>query len=552
MDSSKFSTFHASAREKFLALSLESTRKSYYPQLKEQLENLKRNEARLKLLIDNLPALIAYVNAKEEFVLINRSFERALGESRAQIVGRKIIGIVGPKAYSRLQSGLETVLAGISARFEYYPERIDLKGRCFEINLVPEKESSGQVSGFYIMAIDLTQKKAAEKEKFQLEKSLHQAQKMEAIGTLSGGIAHDFNNILSGIFGYSQLIDLRVNEPDQVRELNKKIFEGARRASDLIQQILTFSRQTEFNRQPLSFSAILKEALKLLRSTIPTTIQIKEQIESSAMVLADATQVHQVIMNLSTNAYHAMAEKGGVLTVALKDAVLTDLQLQKYGQNTSFICLEISDTGPGIEDEVRNRIFDPYFTTKAMGKGTGLGLAIVDGIVKKHNGFIELTSAQGYGTCFAIFLPVHKAEKRASSRTGAKRTETSFPKGQGKILLVDDEPGIRETFSGLLTFQGYTVTAFDSGGPALDAFARDPSAFDLVITDMTMPGLTGAQLAKKILAFRKDLPIIICTGFHENFSKAQAARAGIARYLEKPVTAAELLGTIRQLLSPYN
>ena len=550
MDSSKFSTFHASAREKFLALSLESTRKSYYPQLKEQLENLKRNEARLKLLIDNLPALIAYVNAKEEFVLINRSFERALGESRAQIAGRKIIEIVGPKAYSRLQSGLENVLAGISARFEFYPERIDLKGKCFEINLVPEKESSGQVNGFYIMAIDLTQKKEAEKEKFQLEKSLHQAQKMEALGTLSGGIAHDFNNILSGIFGYSQLIDLRVNKPDQVRVLNKKIFEGARRASDLIQQILTFSRKTEFNRQPLSFSAILKEALKLLRSTIPTTIQIKEQIESSAMILADATQVHQVIMNLSTNAYHAMAEKGGVLTVGLKDAVLTDLQLQKYGQNGPFICLEISDTGPGIEDEVRNRIFDPYFTTKAMGKGTGLGLAIVDGIVKKHNGFIELTTAQGQGTCFDIFFPVHKARRRTSPGAGTRKTDTPFPKGQGNILLVDDEPGIRETFSGLLTFQGYTVTAFDSGGPALDAFARDPSAFDLVITDMTMPGITGVQLAKEILAFRKDLPIIICTGFHENFSKDQAARAGIARYLEKPVTSAELLDTIRQLLSP--
>ncbi len=548
MNNSQSSQFHASARKKFLALSLESTRKSYYPQLQKQLDNLKRNEARLNLLIDNLPAYIAYVNDKEELVLVNRKFEKLMGKSRDEMIGQKLATITGKQNYTRVKAQITQVLSGETSRFEFYPETGQARGRCLEVNFIPEMENSGEISGFYIMTIDVTKNKEAEKEKLRLEASLHQAQKMEAIGTLSGGIAHDFNNILSGIFGYSQLIDLQISDPEKVGRHNRKIIEGARRATDLIQQILTFSRRTEFNKQPLHFSVILKEALKLLRSTIPTTIQIKEQIDSRAVVMADATQIHQVIMNLCTNAYHAMTDKGGILTVTLNEVMLTETQTHRQDQSGPFICLEIRDTGPGIAPEIRNKIFDPYFTTKDVEKGTGLGLAIVDGIVKKHEGFIELFTDPDEGTCFSIFFPVYKADEQKRYDSGAQELK-SLPKGKGRIMLVDDEPGIRETFSGILTFQGYTVSAFEGGEPAFKAFAGDPAAYDLVITDMTMPEMTGLQLAKELLAIRKEIPVIICTGYHENFSKAEALQNGIARYLQKPVISSELLDNIQQLLN---
>jgi len=538
--------FHRSARKKFLELSLESTRKSYYPQLMKQLESAKKNEQQLQLLIDNMPAQISYVTAQEEFALVNREFETVIGLGRDQIVGSHLSKILGKKNYIRVKPHIESALSGKSGCFEIFIP--DPKNKHYEINYVAETEESKKTNGFYVLAIDLTEKKKAEAEKSELKDRLRQAQKMEAIGTLSGGIAHDFNNILSGIFGYSQLIDFHVNDPEQIKNYNRKIVEGAERAASLVRQILTFSRKTEYNRQYVSFHSILKEALKLLRSTIPANIEIIEDIRSDATILADATQIHQVIMNLCTNAYHAMGNDSGILTLTLHEVLVTEkmsLKDTNYSPGR-YLNFEIRDTGQGIDPQTREKIFDPYFTTKPMGKGTGLGLSIVRGIVERHGGAIELDTKVGEGTCFSLYFPV-VTEETPDTET-VENPEEKSAAVTGNIMVIDDEPAILNTLSAILSRQGYQISAFDNGVPALETFTHTPDRFDLIITDMTMPRLTGDRLARKILKIRADIPILVCTGYHESFSEAEATRAGITKFIQKPITASALLKIINELL----
>ncbi len=395
---------------------------------------------------------------------------------------------------------------------------------------------------------EIKKRKEVEQQKEEVEKYLSQTQKLESIGTLAGGIAHDFNNILSGIFGYSQLLNLHINEPERVKGYNHKIFEGAQRATSLIQQIQTFSRQTKFNKQPFNFFTILNEALKLIRSTIPTNIEIKEVLNSKAMILADATQIHQVIMNLCTNAYHAMGDDGGILTIELNEIKLTENQIPKGTNLVSgkYIRLEVGDTGPGIDHKVREKIFDPYFTTKKTGKGSGLGLAIVGGIVKKHNGFITFDTKIGVGTIFRLYFPITEGKKASSNEI--EKTEGNPSTANENIMLVDDEPAIIDTLSVILSKQGYKISTFDNGESALAMLAENPTRFDLIVTDMTMPKMTGDKLSIEALKIRGDIPIIVCTGYHENFTETEAINAGIKKYIQKPVDGSELSKIIRELL----
>ncbi len=548
MTDSTPNTIHQSARKRFLELSLESTRKSYYPQLKEQLENTRKNEKRLQLLIDNMPAQISYVDSQERYVLVNREFEKSFRLKKEQILGKRIETIIGQKQYHSVKSHIQKALAGQSGRFEFQIKRKTGQIRWYEINYVPETGNDGGTSGFYVLTIDLTDIKQAEQEKNQLKDRLRQSQKMEAIGTLSGGIAHDFNNILSGIFGYSQLADTHINEPMRAKAYISKIFEAAQRASSLIQQILTFSRQTKYNKQPIQMNLILNEALKLIRSSIPANIEIKEIINSNSAVLADATQLHQVIMNLCTNAYHAMGDNGGVLTVLLEDVYLNEKPLPEGTELCpgTYLKLEIRDTGSGIPAGIKERIFDPYFTTKKMDKGTGLGLAVVNGIVKKHNGFIEFNSRIGSGTAFQVYLPVveNKREKKIQTSQLNESTVTQ----SRHLMLVDDEQSILESLGGILTSRGYHVSSYDNGILALNAFKKKPDSYDLIITDMTMPKMTGDKFAMEVLKFRPELPVIICTGYHENFTEQQALKIGIKKYLPKPFISEDLIKIIKNLL----
>jgi signal transduction histidine kinase/CheY-like chemotaxis protein len=391
------------------------------------------------------------------------------------------------------------------------------------------------------LAIDITEKK-------QIESRLRQAQKMEAIGTLAGGIAHDFNNILSGIFGYLQLAKLHIQDPERALKDLEKVLEGAKRASLLIKQILTFSRHKGNDCRPLVLFSLVQETLKLLRAVIPANIEIKNNIVSKAMILADSTQIHQLVLNLCTNAYQAMGSRGGVLTIGLNEVVLGKDQLgqEKNLLPGKYLKFDVYDTGPGIEKDIQDKIFDPYFTTKEMGKGTGLGLAMVAGIVKKHNGFITVHSQPGEGASFKVFIPVMDS-KFFIEKSTIEENVTSYS-GTETVMLVDDETDILISQEKFLTGLGYKVSSFEDGESALRTFLNHPHAFDLIVTDMTMPRISGDKLSKEILKIKPEIPIILCTGFHETFTREVALELGIRKYVQKPIEAGVLSKLIRDIL----
>jgi len=419
--------------------------------------------------------------------------------------------------------------------------------RIVELSCSLMKDDQNQPIGFYGIVRDISERLQAKEEKKKIETQLQQSQKMEAIGTLAGGIAHDFNNILSLIFGYTELAMGNLPEDSHARSDMNKLLQAGDRARDLVKQILTFSRHTEQEQKPILIQPIVKEALKLLRATLPTTIEIRQNIATTSMVLADPTQMHQVIMNLCTNAYHAMSEKGGVLDVSLTDIDL-DAEFTTKHLNTypgPYLRLTVSDTGQGIEEEALGRIFEPYFTTKGQNGGTGMGLAVVHGIVKSHGGIITVYSKPGKGSTFNVFLPriEHaEADKETDIRLG------KIPTGNEHILFIDDEPAIVDIGKGMLEHLGYTVEVRTSPIEALAAFKALSGKFDLIISDMTMPKMTGDELAKELMNIRPDIPIILCTGFSEHINEEQAKAIGIRKLIMKPFIMREMAEAIRQVL----
>ncbi|MBW2662853.1 MAG: response regulator [Deltaproteobacteria bacterium] len=383
-------------------------------------------------------------------------------------------------------------------------------------------------------------------EQKQLQAQLQQAQKMESIGTLAGGIAHDFNNILFSVMGYAEMALDDTEKGTSLHDNLQEVFLAVQRASNLVKQILTFSRQADQELQPLQVQLVVREALKLIRSTLPTTIEIKQYISNQCgLVMADASQIHQVVMNLLTNAFHAMEDEGGKLEVILKEVELDVDDLKDPAMVPgSYICLTVTDTGTGIDKSVVDRIFDPYFTTKEKERGTGLGLAVVHGIVKGFKGDISVYSEPGKETSFQVYLPVIR------TRTETKETRVISPaqRGTERILLVDDEEQIVRMSQQMLERLGYHVTARTSSVETLKAFRAAPDKFDLVITDTTMPHMTGIQLAKKLMEIRPDISIIICTGFSEKISEDKAKAMGIRGYIMKPVVKSELAKKIREVL----
>jgi CheY-like chemotaxis protein len=369
---------------------------------------------------------------------------------------------------------------------------------------------------------------------------------MEAIGTLAGGIAHDFNNILFPMVGFAEMAleDTPVDSP--LRDYLNEILQGTKRAGDLVKQILTFSRQADQEIKPLKVQLIIKEVLKLIRSSLPSTIEIKQYISTKCgLVMADATQIHQIAMNLVTNAYHAMEETSGKLEVTLKEIELGSDDLRDPSMIPgSYVCLTVADTGIGMDKAVLDRIFDPYYTTKEKDKGTGLGLSVVHGIVKSYDGDISVYSEPGKGTAFHVYLPVIKMHVA----TEEAEVVTPIQKGSERILLVDDEDQIIRMEKQMLKRLGYHVTTRTSSLDALEAFRAVPDNFDLIITDMTMPNMTGVKLSQKLLAIRPDMPIIICSGFSEQIDDERAKAIGIRGFIMKPVVKSELAKKIREVL----
>lgn len=396
------------------------------------------------------------------------------------------------------------------------------------------------------MAIILMQHDSEAQNK-EMERRLYQSQKMESIGTLAGGIAHDFNNILSGILGYAQLAARNLDDSDKVKNNLSQINKGAKRASDLIQQILTFSRQGKHTKVPVKLYIIVKEVIKFLRSSMPSTISINESILSQATVKADQTQVHQIVMNLCTNAFHAMRETGGQLSVSLSEADIKD----KYDvpeliiNPGRYLKLQVSDSGYGIASKNLSKIFEPYFTTKKIGEGTGLGLAVVLGIVEEHNGYLKVNSKLGAGSVFQVYFPIIEEKLELNS---VHTKETHPQRGTEHLLIVDDEESILTSISEFLEDFGYSVSPFLDPESAFQEFQKNPDKFDLIMTDMTMPNLSGDELTLKILKLRKEMPIILCSGYSDKISKNRAIKMGIKKYLQKPIDMQALLFLIRKIL----
>jgi signal transduction histidine kinase/ActR/RegA family two-component response regulator len=384
----------------------------------------------------------------------------------------------------------------------------------------------------------------------KLEAQLVQSQKMEAIGTLAGGIAHDFNNILSAILGYIELAKIYIEPDSKVFQYLDEVFKAGNRAKDLVRQILSISRQAEQKRKPVNINLMTREALRMLKATLPSTIVIKEDLgENIGLIEADPVQIHQVVMNLVTNASQSMKDGGGTLTVKLDTEEIHSNFMKKNHDIKAgkYIKLTISDTGHGIPIEDRKRIFDPYYTTKAQGMGTGLGLAVAQSIVKKHGGNILFSSKPGAGTDFFVYLPViDKKEYKVSE--DVHENKSLLPAGIEHILLVDDEETIIETGREMLEHLGYSVETFNKSAYALNEFKKLPDRFDLVISDMTMPEMNGDELAKKMIAIRPDIPIIICTGYNPQIDEKTAKKIGLKAFIFKPLTFHKLATTVRNVL----
>ena len=519
--------------------------------LKETQQDLKKSEEKYRDLFNDAPIMdiiTAYNDGVPTIINANKTFLDLIGFKRDEVIGRPLSDFYSPESKKKLieDGGYQKALReGIRSAER---ELITRGGDIIETLLYarPERSTNAKSIGTRALYLNISDLKKAEAETQQLEKALLHAQKMEAIGTLAGGIAHDFNNILSIVIGYSELIlqDTIIDHPTHTHV--KHILEAGIRGRDLADQILMFGRPDERALTPLQMGPIVKETLKMVRSVLPSTIEISRDIDACLdYVNADPTQVYQIIMNLCTNAAHAMEDNGGQLFVSLSQVEIgsKELQIHPRVQPGSFIKLSVQDTGQGIPADIMEHIYDPFFTTKEMGKGTGLGLPVVHGIVKNYGGAIEASSELGKGTIFDVYIP---AIPPISSDEQIQAT--TLPTGHERILLVDDEPVLIKVSKQMLEMLGYTITACRGSLEALETFRKAPHEIDLVLTDMTMPKMTGDKLILEMMKIRSDLPAILNTGYSHKMSDQKAHAIGIKAYVHKPIIVTELANTIRKVL----
>ena len=514
------------------------------------LRVLQDNEDFLQTIIENMPDMVFVKDAQDlRFVRFNRAGEALLGFSRQELLGKTEHDFFpAAEAESIAQKERETLASGqILDTPEETVQTRDKGPRVLHTKKIPIFDADGAPRYLLGVSRDITDQLALESREKQLETQLRQLQKMEAIGTLAGGIAHDFNNILSPIIGYTEMALMDLQAGSMVYENIKTALGAAQRARDLVGQILTFSRQSETELKPLMLQPIIKEAFKLLRSSLPSTIEMRLQMDASCgAAMADPTQMHQILMNLCTNAFYAMKEKGGILEVSLSEVHFSPPDLEHFPEigGGPHLRLSVSDTGSGIPKEYIERVFDPYFTTKAKGEGTGLGLSVVHGIVTRCKGSVKIYSEPGKGTVVHIFLPVNKPTQTAASESPLP----AIPTGGEHILVVDDEIALAKMIKQMLDRLGYRVTAFHSSFEALAYYEANAAEVDLVISDLTMPNLTGLQLAHKMTAVHQDARIIICTGFSEQLSAEKIKALGVRGVIMKPVIIRDLAAIVRNVL----
>lgn len=513
---------------------------------KQVEKNLKETEKKYRELAESLPQVIFEVDSNGNLIYLNLTGHELFGYTPEDFAkGFNVLEAFIPEDRERIALDIMLNIQGQRlGRQDYTALRKD--GTRFPAGVHADRVMSGQTAtGIRGILIDLTETQKAEEEKKKLETQLRQAQKMEAIGSLAGGIAHDFNNILSVIIGNTELLEMSDVSSDAKDGLHQ-IFTASQRAKQLVRQILAFSRQGEQQKRLISLKPMVQETVDFLRASIPATIQLKHYIKPDAgAVMADSTQVQQVLMNLSTNAAHAMEEKGGVLKIELGNITIAeeDARSDPEAEPGEYVRLTVSDTGHGIEPGVLHRIFDPYFTTKGPEKGTGLGLAVVHGIVKSHGGIIKVYSEVGKGTVFHVLLP-----RAAEEVKREEKIVRLLPPGTERILVVDDEKPLTDIYQHMLGMLGYQVETRTSPIEAVEAVRGNPQKYDLVITDMTMPNMTGYNLAKKLMEIRPGLPVILCTGFSDQVNEEKARSAGILAFLFKPVPLHDLANTLRKIL----
>jgi PAS domain S-box-containing protein len=484
---------------------------------------------------------IAIISVDKGWLRVNQKLCSMLGYTDEEFYQKTWADMTYPDDVARDAAQFDKMLAGEIEIYEMDKRFVRKSGDLVWAHLAVScfREEDHRVR-FVIASIqDITQR-------MQMEEQLRQSQKMEAIGTLAGGVAHDFNNILAAIMGNAEMARLNLPPESPVAGNIDQILKSSDRARDLVRQILAFSRRQEQERRPVDMCMIVSEAVKLLRAMVPTTIDIRQSVPADAHIVhADPTRIHQVLINLCTNAAQAMETTGGVLEIEVASIQINDRNQASYPDVSPglYVRITVSDTGPGIEPQNMQRIFDPYFTTKAVGKGTGMGLAVAHGIVKDHGGTITVHSLRGKGATFLVLLP----------QISVKVVETTeppqeIPRGCETILLIDDEEILVELGTTILKLLGYSVVSSLSSPEALKTFTENPNGFDVVITDFTMPYMTGYELAKEFLRIRPDIPIILCTGFSSQISEEQARAAGIRAFIMKPYNTGEIAAALRKVL----
>ncbi|HQI80908.1 MAG TPA: PAS domain S-box protein [Deltaproteobacteria bacterium] len=517
-------------------------------------EALRKSESRYRFLAESMNDVIWTTDMNFKVTYNSPSIERILGYTQDERKLQSPMERLTPESLKRASEILKEHLRleeegnadpdrTITVELEYYHKN---GSTVWMENVVSfTRDERGKITGIHGVARDITERKRSEEEKKRLQEQLAQAQKMEAMGTLAGGIAHDFNNILMAIIGYSQLALDDLSRPERAARELGEVLKAGERAKDLVSQILTFSRKDETAYAPVAIRTVVKESLKMMRSMIPSTIEIRQNLEDSGLIMSNPTKVHQIVMNLCTNAAHAMEEAGGVLEVGLKRVDLDDDRARDLDLRPGpYLRLSVSDTGHGIPPEIAKRIFEPYFTTKVTGRGTGLGLSVVHGIVKSHQGAVVCRSTPGTGSTFEVYLPEIDSAQTQEESPG----EPDRQGGTEEILFVDDEPVLAELMEKMLGNLGYRVVTRTGSVEALELFRGDPSRFDLVITDMTMPVMTGDKLAVKLMEIRPDIPVILCSGFSESISEEDARRLGIRQFVMKPLESRNLAAVIRKVL----
>ena len=506
-------------------------------------------EQRLRAAVESSPSGLLMVDSAGRLVLVNREVERMFGYSRDELLGESIERLV-PGRFRDDHPGFrrgfmhEPRARAMGAGRDLYGVRKDGTEVPVEIGLNPVETDEG----LFVLGsvVDITARKAAEAERHQLERQLRQAQKMEAVGTLAGGIAHDFNNILGAIVGYAELIERRI-EDAQAQADTRDLLRQAERGRSLVQRLMAFSRLQETRRRPLDLAELVEDTRRLLRATLPASIEIRTTIPTGLpRVLADATGMQQILLNLGNNSAHAMPE-GGALDIRLDSVYLRDSAARAHPSLNEgpHLVLSVSDTGVGMPPEVRERVFDPFFTTKPPGQGSGLGLPMVLGVVQEHEGALELESEEGKGTVVRCIFPilVDDDQEKPVAEPGVSR-------GDGvTVLYVDDEPALAALGRRRLESIGYEVHAVSDPREALTMFQASPERFDVVVTDLSMPGLSGIDLSQQIRLAAPEIPVILLTGFIDPAAVASAEAAGIRRVVQKPITLSGLAEVVESVVN---